>query len=125
MIRQSPGQPPEKTGLKKIKSRDIIKFVYTIFGEKHMSTDNKNILQARLKNCLLTIVELEPLLSRLTVHRELLEEFKQLKDIAAKISNLELSDSEVERIEQATEVFLSELEIPRSYFYEHDLKSMQ
>jgi len=99
--------------------------VYTIFGENHMSADNTNLLKARLKNCLLTIVELEPLLSRLTVHRELLEEFKQLKDIAAKISNLELSDAEVERIEQATETFLSELDIPRSYFHEHDLKSLQ
>lgn len=75
-------------------------------------TNDKEILQARLKNCLLTIVEMEPMLSRLSVHHELEKEFKQLREISGKISGLDLSDAEVQRIESATEIFLKELEIP-------------
>ena len=89
-----------------------------------MSSEN-DVLQARLKNCLVTIVEMEPMLSRLTVHKELLKEFKQLKEIATKIANLELSDAEVERIEQATKVFLNELEIPRSFFKTQGRQNLQ
>ncbi len=75
-------------------------------------TNDKTILQARLKNCLLTIVEMEPMLSRLSVHHELEKEFKQLREISGKISGLDLSDDEVQRIESATETFLKELEVP-------------
>ncbi|MFP4084488.1 MAG: hypothetical protein ACLFP9_05905 [Desulfonatronovibrio sp.] len=74
-----------------------------------------NVLQARLKNCLLTIVELEPVLSRLTMHSELISEFKHLKDVISKVSNLELSPEEVIRIERATTLFLKELDIPLVY----------
>jgi Trp operon repressor len=73
------------------------------------------ILQARLKNCLLTIVELEPALSRLNIHSELLNEFKQLKDIISKISQLDISLEEVTRIENATRLLLDELDIPLSF----------
>lgn len=72
----------------------------------------ENILQARLKNCLLTIVELEPALSRLSIHSELINEFKHLKSIISKVSQLELSLEEVNRIENATSLFLKELDIP-------------
>ncbi len=75
----------------------------------------ENILQARLKNCLLTIVELEPALSRLSIHSELLSEFKQLKNIISRVSQLDLSLEEVNRIESATSLFLKELDIPLSY----------
>ncbi len=74
--------------------------------------NDKTILQARLRNCLATIVEMEPLLNRLSVHHELEKEFKQLRDISGKISGLDLSDAEVQRIESATETFLKELEVP-------------
>ncbi|RQD59344.1 MAG: hypothetical protein D5R98_07500 [Desulfonatronovibrio sp. MSAO_Bac4] len=73
------------------------------------------ILQARLKNCLLTIVELEPVLTKLTIHSELLQEFKHLRSVISKVSELELSMEEVARIESATSMFLNELEIPLSY----------
>lgn len=74
-----------------------------------------SILQARLKNCLLTIVELEPALSRLNIHSELLSEFKQLKDIISKVSQLDISLEEVTRIENATRLLLDELDIPLSF----------
>lgn len=73
-----------------------------------------NILHARLQNCLLTIVELEPALSRLTIHTELIGEFKQLKSILSKIPQLEVSLEEVDRIERATRIFLKEMEVPFS-----------
>lgn len=73
------------------------------------------ILQARLKNCLLTIVELEPVLTKFTIHSELLQEFKHLRSVISKVSELELSMEEVARIESATSMFLNELEIPLSY----------
>lgn len=76
---------------------------------------DESILQARLKNCLLTIVELEPALSRLSIHSELLGEFRQLKDIIDRVSQLDLSLEEVDRIERATSLFLKELDIPLSY----------
>jgi hypothetical protein len=75
----------------------------------------ESILQARLKNCLLTIVELEPALSRLSIHLELLSEFRQLKEIIDRVSQLDLSLEEVDRIERATSLFLKELDIPLSY----------
>ncbi|MCA1743621.1 MAG: hypothetical protein ABR542_02655 [Desulfonatronovibrio sp.] len=73
------------------------------------------ILQARLKNCLITIVELEPVLTKLTIHSELLQEFKHLRSVISKVSELELSMEEVSRIESATSMFLNELDIPLSY----------
>lgn len=79
-----------------------------------------SVLQARLKNCLLTIVELEPALNRLTIHSELISEFKHLKDVISKVSKLELSPEEVIRIERATALFLKELDVPLAY-----LKSKQ
>ncbi|WP_028575242.1 hypothetical protein [Desulfonatronovibrio hydrogenovorans] len=89
-----------------------------------METES-NILQARLKNCLLTIVELEPLLSKLTIHSELLSEFKHLKEIISKVSQLELSTDEVDRIENATTLFLKELELPLSSLRGKDDRSLQ
>jgi len=73
-----------------------------------------NILQARLKNCLLTIVELEPALSRLNIQSELLNEFNQLKNIISKVSQLDISLEEVTRIESSTRLLLKELDIPFS-----------
>lgn len=72
-------------------------------------------LQARLKNCLITIVELEPVLTKFTLHSELLQEFKHLRSVISKVAELELSMEEVDRIESATSMFLNELEIPLSY----------
>ncbi|MFO7728603.1 MAG: hypothetical protein R6X11_09775 [Desulfonatronovibrio sp.] len=84
-----------------------------------------NILQARLRNCLLTIVELEPVLSRLTMHSELLSEFKHLKDVISKVSKLELSPEEVFRIERATTLFLKELDIPLAYLKSNQPDQLQ
>lgn len=77
-----------------------------------MTTIEDNILQARLKNCLQTIVELEPALNRLNIHSELLNEFSQLKNIISKVSQLDISLEEVTRIENATMLLLKELDIP-------------
>ncbi|MFW5730991.1 MAG: hypothetical protein ACOCV7_05020 [Desulfonatronovibrionaceae bacterium] len=73
-----------------------------------------SILKARLKNCLATIVELEPALIRLNLHHELVREFTHLKDIISRISEMEVTSMEVDRIENATELFLRELDIPLS-----------
>ncbi len=87
--------------------------------------NKKTVLQARLKNCLLTIVEMEPMLSRFSVHHELKKEFKQLREIYGKISGLDLSDAEVQRIESATETFLKELEIPDEVLYHENYDILQ
>ncbi len=79
-----------------------------------MLVEHNAVLQARLKNCLLTIVELEPVLSRLSIHTELLKEINHLKNIISKVSQLELSQDEVVRIERATSLFLKELDLPLS-----------
>ena len=78
-----------------------------------MQVEN-HVLQARLKNCLLTIVELEPVLDRLNIHSELLGEFNQLKTIISRVSQMDISSEEVARIEKATSQFLKELDIPLS-----------
>jgi len=87
--------------------------------------NDKTKLQARLKNCLLTIIEMEPMISRLSFHHELEKEFKQLREISGKISGLDLSDAEVQRIENATETFLKELEIPGELIPRESQKTLQ
>ncbi len=69
-------------------------------------------LHARVLNCLQTILELESDLERVGMGDDLLEEFTELKDIMASTDDLNLRESDVQRIERATASFLHELEIP-------------
>ncbi len=69
-------------------------------------------LQARVMNCLQTILELESVLERAGMQDKLHKEFGELKDIMADIDNLKFQEADVKRIERATEGFLHELQTP-------------
>ena len=64
----------------------------------------------RITNCLQTILDLEPQIEKLENGNSLLDEFAVLKSFLEKIDKVELSESDVERIENATSSFLKELE---------------
>lgn len=73
-------------------------------------------LQSRLRNCLQTILELEPDLEDLDIGQELMKELTTLKSFMKKLDNVELEESDVLRIEKATANFLKELEGPLAIF---------
>jgi hypothetical protein len=66
----------------------------------------------RITNCLQTILDLESQLEQLENGHSLLDEFAVLKSFLEKIDEVELSESDVERIETATSNFLKELQGP-------------
>jgi hypothetical protein len=68
----------------------------------------------RITNCLQTILDLESQLEQLENGHSLLDEFAVLKSFLEKIDEVELSESDVERIETATSNFLRELQEPLS-----------
>ncbi len=69
-------------------------------------------LQARVLNCLQTILDLEADLKRLTLSEELLEDFENLRRLIVRIDDVALQEQEVRRIEAATSQFLEELKVP-------------
>jgi hypothetical protein len=69
-------------------------------------------LSARISNCLQTILELEPDLERLRLGHVLIREFKILKTFLARMDRIDIDESDVTRIETATESFLRELKTP-------------
>ncbi len=71
-----------------------------------------NGLQARVVNCLQTILDLESVLERAGMRDTLRKEFGELKNIMDGIDTLKLQEADVERIERATEGFLHELKTP-------------
>ncbi|BDQ35989.1 hypothetical protein SYK_03490 [Pseudodesulfovibrio nedwellii] len=76
-------------------------------------TDSSSVKHlVRITNCLQTILDLEPQLEKLEHGHSLLDEFAVLKSFLEKIDRVELSESDVERIEIATANFLRELEGP-------------
>ncbi|WP_319544166.1 hypothetical protein [uncultured Pseudodesulfovibrio sp.] len=76
-------------------------------------TDSSSVKHlVRITNCLQTILDLEPQLEKLEHGHSLLDEFAVLKSFLEKIDKVELSESDVERIETATANFLKELEVP-------------
>ena len=76
------------------------------------STSIKHLV--RITNCLQTILDLESQLEQLEHGHSLLDEFTVLKSFLEKIDKVELSESDVERIETATSNFLKELQGPLS-----------
>lgn len=68
----------------------------------------------RITNCLQTILDLESQLEQLENGHSLLDEFTVLKSFLERIDEVELSESDVERIETATSNFLRELQGPLS-----------
>ena len=69
-------------------------------------------LYCRLKNCLLTILELEPELERLQLPDEFRNELSLLKQHFEKIEHIEFYEEDLQRLEVATARFLEELRLP-------------
>ncbi len=69
-------------------------------------------LQLRLKNCLQTILEIESDMGKYPLYDALKSDMEILKKYLADVDNLELSEEDVLRLEQATTSFLSELYLP-------------
>lgn len=66
-------------------------------------------LHVRLRNCLQTILDLEPELQTMRVASPMLTELSMLKDLHAKLETLFVQEDDVQRIEKATAQFLTEL----------------
>ena len=69
----------------------------------------------RLKNCLLTILELEPELERLQLPDDFRNELLLLKQHFEKIEHVEFYEEDLQRLELATAKFLEELRLPFSH----------
>lgn len=67
-------------------------------------------LASRLKNCLVTILELEELLADSRLGPALEQEFSTLKVVVAHLEEIRIAEDDVARIERATMRFLSELQ---------------
>jgi hypothetical protein len=76
----------------------------------------------RLKNCLLTILELEPELERLQLPDEFRSELVLLKQHFEKIEYAEFYEEDLQRLERATAKFLEELRVPFSRFQPVSMK---
>jgi hypothetical protein len=75
-------------------------------------SDGRTILQHRLLNCLQTIIDLEEELGSRDVDINLSQELGTLKRVMLNIDQLEISEIDVQRVEQATTRFLEELSGP-------------
>lgn len=73
-----------------------------------------NQLHVRLKNCLQTILELEPDMSSLHMRTEFRTELETLKEYLNRVEDLDLAEEDVQRLERATANFLDELRLPLS-----------
>lgn len=66
-----------------------------------------SVLQIRLKNCLQTILDLQPSMHK--VYRaNFAEDFSQLKAYLMRVDNMDLREEDVERLEHMTIEFLKE-----------------
>lgn len=66
-------------------------------------------LQIRLKNCLQTILELEPDLDQLPVRGDFQADMDRLKKYLDRVEDMELGEEDVLRLESTTAHFLAEL----------------
>ncbi len=73
-----------------------------------------SLLHVRLKNCLQTILELEPDMSSLHMRTEFRTELETLKEYLNRVEDLDLAEEDVLRLERATANFLDELRLPLS-----------
>jgi len=72
---------------------------------------------SRLRNCLLTILELEPDLERLQLSDSFRNELALLKQHLEKIEQIEFYEEDLQRLETATAKFLDELRLPFSHIH--------
>lgn len=70
-------------------------------------------LQLRLKNCIQTILELEPQIGTDVPERYFADEFLALRHFLDSIEQMQLGEADVERLENATATFLEELGLSR------------
>ncbi|MFT4300733.1 MAG: hypothetical protein QM579_03180 [Desulfovibrio sp.] len=70
-------------------------------------------LQVRLKNCIQTILELEPDMKAGVWGRYFDMELSSLKDYLSQVDQMDLAEEDVKRLENATATFLSELKLSR------------
>lgn len=68
-----------------------------------------NPLNSRLRNCLVTILELEEALESTHLGPALQDEFSLLKNVVQRLEDVEVREQDVCRIEAATGRFLAEL----------------
>lgn len=68
--------------------------------------------QSRLRSCLQTVVEMEPLLAPLEEDNILRHEFSVLNNFLQEIESLSLDEEKVLRVENATKHLLQELQGP-------------
>ena len=66
-------------------------------------------LNSRLRNCLMTILELEGALENTHLGPALQNEFSVLKEVVQRLDNVTVEENDVCRIEAATGRFLAEL----------------
>jgi hypothetical protein len=69
-------------------------------------------LYSRLKNCLQTILDLEPDLARLRLPDTFRTELEALKMHLERVRHLDFREEDLRRLETATEKFLEELRLP-------------
>ena len=72
---------------------------------------------SRLRNCLLTILALEPDLERLQLSDSFRNELALLKQHLEKIEQIEFYEEDLQRLETATAKFLDELRLPFSHIH--------
>lgn len=82
------------------------------------------LLQLRLKNCLQTILDLEPDLERMELGEMLMREFHLLKAFMERVADVRLHEADVDRIEQATACFLDELREPLTEHQEYEQRPL-
>ncbi len=90
-----------------------------------MLSETSMHLHMRLKNCLQTILELEPALERLELGHVLLKDYATLRSFIEKLEQVALQEDDVQRIEHATSNFLEELKLPLALVQEHAAKRRQ
>lgn len=73
---------------------------------------DSSVCCARIVNCLQTILDLEPILQRMESGHVILSEFKVIKSFLSGMEGAVLDEDDVARIENATERFLQELNLP-------------
>ena len=81
-------------------------------------------LQIRLKNCIQTILELEPGMRASGAGRSFDEDFPSLKTFLSRIDSMDLAEEDVRRLEGATDTLLTELGLSRRW-NAHDRRLLQ
>lgn len=74
-------------------------------------------LQSRLKSCLQAVLDLEPELMNHEMGKLMVNEFEVLRSLLDRLPAIAVVEQEVQKVEEATSVFLDELQIPLKDFH--------